>query len=122
MIWVTLSRPANVEKVQQVLFNKLEIPSNNWEGRSENERKEAIFNVLKMKKIAVLLDDIWEPLDLFAVGIPPVIDGNKSKVVFTTQFSTVCQDMGAKGVEVKCLAWEEAFALFQAYVGEDNIF
>ncbi|RVW64581.1 putative disease resistance protein [Vitis vinifera] len=122
VIWVTLSRPANVEKVQQVLFNKLEIPSNNWEGRSENERKEAIFNVLKMKKIAVLLDDIWEPLDLFAVGIPPVIDGNKSKVVFTTQFSTVCQDMGAKGVEVKCLAWEEAFALFQTYVGEDNIF
>ncbi|KAL6311022.1 hypothetical protein AAG906_006935 [Vitis piasezkii] len=122
VIWVTLSRPANVEKVQQVLFNKLEIPSNNWEGRSENERKEAIFNVLKMKKIAVLLDDIWEPLDLFAVRIPPVIDGNKSKVVFTTRFSTVCQDMGAKGVEVKCLAWEEAFALFQTYVGEDNIF
>ena len=28
VIWVTVSRPANVEKVQQVLFNKLEIPSN----------------------------------------------------------------------------------------------
>ncbi|KAJ9672978.1 hypothetical protein PVL29_026304 [Vitis rotundifolia] len=100
VIWVTVSRPANVEKVQQVLFNKLEIPK-------------AMFNVLKTKKIVILLDDIWEPLDLFLVGIPPVIDGNKSKVVFTTQFSTVCQDMGAKGIEVKCLAWEEAFALFQ---------
>ncbi|KAL6313564.1 hypothetical protein AAG906_006929 [Vitis piasezkii] len=122
VIWVTVSRPANVEKVQQVLFNKLEIPSNNWEGRSEDGRKEAIFNVLKMKKIVVLLDDIWEPLDLFAVGIPPVNDGNKSKVVFTTRFSTVCRDMGAKGIEVKCLAWEEAFALFQAYVGEDTIY
>ncbi|CBI21696.3 unnamed protein product, partial [Vitis vinifera] len=122
VIWVTVSRPANVEKVQQVLFNKLEIPSNNWEGRSEDERKEAIFNVLKMKKIVALLDDIWEPLDLFAVGIPPVNDGNKSKVVFTTRFSTVCRDMGAKGIEVKCLAWEEAFALFQAYVGEDTIY
>ncbi|RVW24659.1 putative disease resistance protein [Vitis vinifera] len=122
VIWVTVSRPENLEKVQQVLFNKLEIPSNNWEGRSEDERKEAIFNVLKMKKIVVLLDDIWEPLDLFAVGIPPVNDGNKSKVVFTTRFSTVCRDMGAKGIEVKCLAWEEAFALFQAYVGEDTIY
>ena len=30
--------------------------------------------------------------------------------------------MGAKGIEVKCLAWEEAFALFQAYVGEDTIY
>ncbi|WKA13355.1 hypothetical protein VitviT2T_030660 [Vitis vinifera] len=93
-----------------------------WEGRSEDERKEAIFNVLKMKKIVILLDDIWEPLDLFAVGIPPVNDGSKSKVVFTTRFSTVCRDMGAKKrIEVKCLEWAEAFALFQIHVGEDTI-
>ncbi|KAJ9672980.1 hypothetical protein PVL29_026306 [Vitis rotundifolia] len=122
VIWVTVSRPATVEKVQQVLFNKLAIPSFQWESRSEDERKEAIFNVLKTKKFLLLLDDIWEPLDLFAVGIPPVNDGSKSKVVFTTRFSTVCRDMGAKkSIEVKCLAWEEAFALFQKYVGEDTI-
>ncbi|RVW24730.1 putative disease resistance protein [Vitis vinifera] len=119
---VTASRQANVEKVQQVLFNKLEIPKDKWEGSSEDERKEAIFNVLKTKKFVLLLDDIWEPLDLFAVGIPPVNDGSTSKVVFTTRFSTVCRDMGAKkGIKVKCLAWEEAFALFQTYVGEDTI-
>ncbi|XP_034679358.1 probable disease resistance protein At5g63020 [Vitis riparia] len=122
VIWVTVSRPATVEKVQEVVFNKLEIPKDKWEGRSEDERKEAIFNVLKTKKFLLLLDDIWEPLDLFAVGIPPVNDGSKSKVVFTTRFSTVCRDMGAKkSIEVKCLAWEEAFALFQKYVGEDTI-
>ena len=122
VIWVTASRQANVEKVQQVLFNKLEIPKDKWEGSSEDERKEAIFNVLKTKKFVLLLDDIWEPLDLFAVGIPPVNDGSTSKVVFTTRFSTVCRDMGAKkGIKVKCLAWEEAFALFQTYVGEDTI-
>nr|ASZ00276.1 CC-NBS [Vitis quinquangularis] len=122
VIWVTVSRPANVENVQRVLFNKLEIPKDKWEGRSEDERKEPIFNVLKTKKFLLLLDDIWEPLDLFAVGIPPVNDGSKSKVVFTTRFSTVCRDMGAKkSIEVKCLAWEEAFALFQKYVGEDTI-
>ena len=73
---------------------------------------------LKMKKFVLLLDDLWEPLDLFSVEIPPVNNENKSKVVFTTRFSTVCLDMGAKGIEVKSLAWEEAFALFQKYVGE----
>ncbi|KAL6311026.1 hypothetical protein AAG906_006994 [Vitis piasezkii] len=99
VIWVTASRQANVEKVQQVLFNKLEIPKDKWEGSSEDERKEAIFNVLKTKKFVLLLDDIWEPLDLFAVGIPPVNDGSTSK----------------------CLAWEEAVALFQTYVGKDTI-
>ena len=59
VIWVTVSRPANVEKVQQVLFNKLEIPKDKWEGRSEDERAKEIFNVLKTKKFVLLLDDIW---------------------------------------------------------------
>ena len=121
VIWVTVSRPASVEKVQQVLFNKLGIPSHKSEGRSEDERKEEVFNALKTKKFVLLLDDLWEPLDLFSVEIPPVNNENKSKVVFTTRFSTVCLDMGAKGIEVKSLAWEEAFALFQTYVGKDTI-
>ena len=112
VIWVTVSRPASVEKVQQVLFNKLGIPSHKWEGRSEDERKE-VFNALKTKKFVLLLDDLWEPLDLFSVEIPPVNNENKSKVVFTTRFSIVCLDMGAKGIEVKSLAWEEAFALLR---------
>ena len=64
VIWVTVSRPANVEKVQRVLFNKVEIPQDKWEGRSEDERAEEIFNVLKTKKFVLLLDDIWERLDL----------------------------------------------------------
>ena len=29
--------------------------------------------------------------------------------------------MRAKGIEVKNLAWKEAFAMFQKYVGEDTI-
>ena len=99
VIWVTVSRPASVEKVQQVLFNKLGIPSHKWEGRSEDETKEEVFNALKTKKFVLLLDDLWEPLDLFSVEIPPVNNENKSKVVFTTRFSTVCLDMGAKGIE-----------------------
>ncbi|RVW66937.1 putative disease resistance protein [Vitis vinifera] len=71
---------------------------------------------------AVIWGDCVQTSKCGEVGIPPVNDGNKSKVVFTTRFSTVCRDMGAKGIEVKCLAWEEAFALFQAYVGEDTIY
>ena len=58
VIWVTVSRPANVEKVQQVIFNKLGIFSHKWEGRSGDEKKEEVFNVLKTKKFVLLLDDI----------------------------------------------------------------
>ncbi|KAL6313562.1 hypothetical protein AAG906_006927 [Vitis piasezkii] len=122
VIWVTVSRPANVEKVQQVLFNKLEIGKDKWEDRSEDERAEEIFNVLKTKKFVLLLDDIWERLDLSKVGIPPLNHQDKLKMVFTTRSKQVCQKMEAtKSIEVNCLPWEEAFALFQTKVGADTI-
>ncbi|RVW24676.1 Disease resistance protein RPS5 [Vitis vinifera] len=122
VIWVTVSRPANVEKVQQVLFNKLEIPKDKWDGRSEDERAEEIFNVLKTKKFVLLLDDIWEWLDLSKVGIPPLNHQDKLKMVLTTRSKNVCQDMEVtESIEVNCLPWEDAFALFQTKVGADTI-
>ncbi|KAL6313593.1 hypothetical protein AAG906_006962 [Vitis piasezkii] len=122
VIWVTLSRPANVEKVQQVLFHKLEIGKDKWEDRSEDERAEEIFNVLKTKKFVLLLDDIWERLNLSKVGIPPLNHQDKLKMVFTTRSKDVCQDMEVtESIEVNCLPWEDAFALFQTKVGADTI-
>ena len=117
-----MSRPANVEKVQRVLFNKVEIPQDKWEGRSEDERAEEIFNVLKTKKFVLLLDDIWERLDLSKVGIPPLNPQDKLKMVLTTRSKDVCQDMEVtESIEVNCLPWEDAFALFQTKVGADTI-
>ncbi|KAL6313617.1 hypothetical protein AAG906_006986 [Vitis piasezkii] len=122
VIWVTVSRPANVEKVQQVLFNKLEIGKVKWEDRSKDERAEEIFNVLKTKKFVLLLDDIWERLDLSKVGIPPLNHQDKLKMVFTTRSKDVCQDMEVtESIEVNCLPWEDAFALFQTKVGANTI-
>ena len=122
MILVTVSRPANLEKVQHVVWNKLEIPKDKWEGRSEDERAEEIFNILKTKKFVLLLDDIWERLDLSKVGIPPLNHQDKLKMVFTTRSKHVCQDMeAAKSIEVNSLPWEDAFALFQTNVRADTI-
>nr|CAN70391.1 hypothetical protein VITISV_014435 [Vitis vinifera] len=78
VIWVTVSRPANVEKVQRVLFNKVEIPQDKWE--------------------------------------------DKLKMVLTTRSKDVCQDMEVtESIEMNCLPWEDAFALFQTKVGADTI-
>ena len=50
---------------------------------------------LEKKKFLLLLDDIWERLDLNLVGIPLQDDLNESKVIFTTQLEEVCGLIGA---------------------------
>ena len=122
VIWVVVSRPTNLERVQETFLDRLDIPDDRWKGKAEDRKAKEIRRVLKTKKFVLLLDDIWEPLDLVRVGIPPVGDGNESKIVFTTRSADVCGGMAAqKSIKVECLEWKEALSLFQAKVGEDTL-
>ncbi|RVW72811.1 putative disease resistance protein [Vitis vinifera] len=67
-IWVVVSRPTSVEKIQEVIRNKLDILDNRWRNRTEDEKAVEIFNVLKAKRFVMLLDDVWERLDLQKSG------------------------------------------------------
>ncbi|XP_034695232.1 probable disease resistance protein At1g52660 isoform X2 [Vitis riparia] len=121
-IWVVVSRPASVEKVQEVIRNKLDIPEDRWRNRTEDEKAVAIFNVLKAKRFVMLLDDVWERLDLQKVGVPYPNSQNKSKVILTTRSLDVCRDMEAqKSLKVECLTEDEAIYLFKKKVGETAI-
>ncbi|WJZ94526.1 hypothetical protein VitviT2T_013373 [Vitis vinifera] len=121
-IWVVVSRPASVEKVQEVIRNKLNIPEDRWRNRTEDEKAVEIFNVLKAKRFVMLLDDVWERLDLQKVGVPSPNSQNKSKVILTTRSLDVCRDMEAqKSLKVKCLREDEAINLFKKKVGETTL-
>ena len=122
VIWITVSKGETIERVQEQILNRLDVPDYKWKDRSQDEKALEIFQVLKTRKFLLFLDDIWERLDLMEVGIPPLNNQNKSKLVLTTRSQQVCQQMEVqKMVEVKCLGEEEAFALFQANVGEDTL-
>ena len=122
VIWVVVSRPTNLERVQETILDRLDIPHDRWKGREEERKAEEICRVLKTRKFLLLLDDIWDPLDLMRVGIPPLGDGNQSKIVFTTRSADVCGGMAAqKSIKVECLEEKEALSLFQAKVGEDTL-
>ena len=122
VIWVVVSKQAKAETVQEVILNKLEVPRYEWENRSRDEKGQKIFNILKTKKFVLLLDDVWERLDLTEVGVPhPNGEDNMSKLIFTTRSEDVCHVMEAhKHVKVECLASDEALALFRLKVGEDT--
>ena len=122
VIWVVVAKPANIEKVQELVLNKLEVPRYEWKNRSKDEKSKKIFNILKRKKFVLLLDDIWERLDLTELGVPhPNGEDNLYKLIFTTRFEDVCHVMEAhKHVKVECLAPDEALSLFRMKVGEDT--
>ncbi|KAJ9692464.1 hypothetical protein PVL29_011498 [Vitis rotundifolia] len=104
VIWVVVSKPSNIEKMQ------------------EEEKAAEILRVLKTKKFVLLLDDIWERLDLLEMGVPHPDAQNKSKIVFTTRSLDVCHQMKAqKSTKVECLPSEEAWTLFQKAVGEETL-
>ena len=123
VIWVVVSKSASIEKVQEIIRNKLQIPDDKWKSRSSKDDKAMeIWKVLKTKKFVLLLDDIWERLDLLQVGVSLQDNQNKSKIIFTTRSEDLCHQMKAqKKIKVECLAPEEALALFQEEVGEEAL-
>ena len=111
-----------MEKVQEVIRNKLKIRDDTWRNRSEDEKAVEIFNLLKAKRFVMLLDDVWERLDLQRVGVPSPTAQNKSKVILTTRSLDVCRCMEAqKSIKVGCLKEEEAINLFKEKVGETTL-
>ena len=122
LIWVYVSQSLEMEKVQEQILSKLDVPDYKWNYMILEEKAVEIYNVLKTKKFLLFLDDMWKPLHLLEVGIPLPNNQNKSKVVLTTRSQQVCLQMEVqKMVQVECLGEEEAFALFSSQVGEDTL-
>ncbi|XP_065014332.1 disease resistance protein RPS2 isoform X2 [Musa acuminata AAA Group] len=80
----------------------------------EIERRDLLFGVLSKSNFALLLDDLWEPLNYELVGIP-IPNPSTSKIIVASRLEDVCSRMGAqKTIEVEGLAEEQAWDLFQS--------
>ncbi|KAJ0075603.1 hypothetical protein Patl1_34422 [Pistacia atlantica] len=94
-----------------------------WEKKTdEHSRATEICRSLSGKRFVLLLDDLWERIDLRNMGVPDLsYHQNGSKIVFTTRSEDVCHSMDAavKKFEVKCLSFEKSFELFRQCVTED---
>ncbi|XVF48968.1 hypothetical protein PTKIN_Ptkin03bG0230900 [Pterospermum kingtungense] len=120
VIWFLVSKEFVVSKIQQSILARLGLP---WE---ENEALEVqtskIYNVLKKKRFLLLLDDVWERIDLEDIGIPLPDEENKCKLIFTTRSMDVCTDMDAhRRLKVEFLREEKSWQLFCEKVGRMEI-
>ncbi|KAK9188278.1 hypothetical protein WN944_019679 [Citrus x changshan-huyou] len=119
VIWVVVSKDLQLEKIQETIGKKIGLYTDSWKDKSLEEKAQDIFKTLSKKKFALLLDDLWERVDLKKIGVPLP---KNSAVVFTTRFVDVCGRMEARRkFKVECLSDEDAWELFREKVGEETI-
>ena len=122
VIWVVVSKTPNLDEVQNEIWEKVGFCDDKWKSKSRHLKAKDIWKALNEKRFVMLLDDLWEQMNLLEVGIPPPHQQNKSKLIFTTRSLDLCGQMGAqKKIDVKSLAWKDSWHLFQKYVGEDTL-
>ncbi|MQL75004.1 hypothetical protein Taro_007370 [Colocasia esculenta] len=118
VVWVTVSQTVSIPDIQKQIADRLSLPLSDSSTDSEKKNARVLSEALSHKRFLMLLDDIWEAIDLQTqtkIGIPGprTRRGSKSKIAFTTRLSQVCDHMGAdKIVQVKSLDEAASWKLF----------
>ncbi|XP_042459957.1 disease resistance protein RFL1-like [Zingiber officinale] len=119
VIWVVASKDCQLKRLQMDIAKSLGLKTLQ---ESDDERTcgDKLFSFLKKRNCLLLLDDIWEHVDLQLLGMAhSVIEQGQQQqprkvVVFTTRNETVCAEMKAeKKIKVRCLDSEQAWQLFE---------
>ncbi|GKA22913.1 NB-ARC domains-containing protein [Tanacetum coccineum] len=97
--FTAVSQTVNAEKIQKDL---------------EVTRK----RIVKGEKVLVILDDVWEKLDLQELCIPWGTNYRNCKILLTSRSEDVCEKMNAHSICVSVLQENEAWILFKRVVGE----
>ncbi|TQD96939.1 hypothetical protein C1H46_017419 [Malus baccata] len=80
VIWIVVSKDHTLGILQDKIGEKLGILNEKWKHKEPHEKAQHIFNFLNEKKFVLLLDDIWEPIEIIKVGIPNPAIPNPEKV------------------------------------------
>ncbi|KAM0952266.1 putative AAA+ ATPase domain, P-loop containing nucleoside triphosphate hydrolase [Dioscorea sansibarensis] len=118
VVMVTVSQNIDLKSIQtdMAVILGLKLEEDNLDVRAGQlaERLKTTQN-----KVLVILDDLWEMLDLSKVGIRRPQMGTTCKVVITTRNKDVCERMRCQEiVELKTLTDEESWRLFRSRAGD----
>ncbi|XP_024030632.1 disease resistance protein At4g27190-like [Morus notabilis] len=112
----TISQTPDPRRFQQEIAEKINLDIKEVE--SVPARADRLQRRLREeKRILIILDDIWEILDLLEVGIP--FEHHGCKILMTSRSLDVVRSMGVeKSFQVYSIFGEEAMNLFQGIVGD----
>ncbi|KAK1298956.1 Disease resistance protein [Acorus calamus] len=117
VIWVTVSKDWTTRKVQNEIAQRLNITLP--EDMSNDAVSRRLFEKLKNIRYLLLLDDVWDKVDLEDVGVPAPSLENGCKVLLTSRSRGICNKMETDlEIRVEVLSEEEAWELFHKKVGD----
>ncbi|XP_075672655.1 putative disease resistance protein At4g27220 [Castanea sativa] len=114
VVMTTVSQTVNLKKIHSSIADGLELllTKESDEGRAKELREK----IMADKRILVILDDVWEWIDLSSIGIPIGSDLEvcESKILLTTRREHVCNSMGCKEnrIHLNILSPEDSWDLF----------
>ncbi|KAL2235517.1 UNVERIFIED_CONTAM: Disease resistance protein [Sesamum indicum] len=121
VIWVTVSNKTpetelELKKVQKLIADRLRLKLT--EESMETRASKLHARLMMEKTFLLILDDVWNPIDLDIVGIPTPEVHKGGKLILTTRFSNVCLQMTEVTLKIEVLNEEEAWRLFCRSAGE----
>ncbi|XP_050225209.1 disease resistance protein At4g27190-like [Mercurialis annua] len=113
---VTVSQNLDFKRIQEEITEEFGFQ---LQEASISVRARRLAYWLKQKKrVLIILDDVWERVELLHVGIPYGADHNGCKIVVTTRSLDVCNEMESqRNIEVKVLSQEDSWKLLKRVVG-----
>ncbi|XP_031285180.1 probable disease resistance protein At4g27220 [Pistacia vera] len=117
IVFVEVTDTPDTKKIQTVIANKLGVKFDDAI-EDESQRASKLYSRIEKRNILLIVDNIWEELDLKIVGIPYGADCGRSKILMTIRNVDVLEKMGsAKNVGMGILNEEEAWSLFKKMAG-----
>ncbi|XP_068639184.1 disease resistance protein At4g27190-like [Aristolochia californica] len=117
VLMVTVSAKPDLKQIQREIAEKLglKLPE-----ESESLRAGKLSARLKKeKRVLIILDDIWERLELVDVGIPSAVEHKGCKILLTTRSLDVCSVMESQVmISVEVLSEEDSWNLFRKKAGD----
>ncbi|KAG4149622.1 hypothetical protein ERO13_D05G345200v2 [Gossypium hirsutum] len=120
VVITTVSQKPNLERIQGQIAQYIGFAMKNEQGRRSVQ--ELWLRLKNEPRILIILDDIWESINLKEkIGIPIGDDHKGCKVLLTTHRQQVCQAMDCQNVvQLGCLNDDEAWTLFEKKAGLDG--
>ncbi|XP_050237749.1 probable disease resistance protein At1g62630 [Mercurialis annua] len=111
VIFVPVSEKPELGEIQKIIAAVLGL---NFDVEDRLVRASHLFQRIKDKKTLIILDNIWQKIDLNQIGIPTGADGKDCKILLTSREKHILlNEMGAeKEFMLQILTLEEACSMF----------